>query len=379
MPALEEIAQKELDRLASASLIRILHETTRGDHATARQQGKPLISFSCNDYLGLSQHPKVKEAATNAIATYGSGAGASRLVTGNHPLYSELETKLATYKGTEAALVFGSGYLTNSGIIPALVGKGDLILADKFVHACLIDGTMLSGARLLRFPHNHMEKCKALLEEHRAAYRHCLILTDTIFSMDGDKAPLETLSTLAKEHDSWLLTDDAHVIASDSKPIADLHMGTLSKALGSYGGYVCGSRIVIDYLKNTARSLIFTTGLPPSVIASAIAALDIMTHDAELANTPLVKARYFTSLLEMEPAQSQIVPLIIGEADAALTASATLMEKGFLVLAIRPPTVPQGTARLRLAFSALHQDEDIARLAGILKTMQLTAPSTRHP
>ena len=357
MPALEDILRKECARIEAASLSRPLQEVDR-----------QLISFGSNDYLGLSQHPQVKEAAIQAIRDYGTGAGASRLVTGNHALYKQLEEKLARYRGTEAALVFGSGYLTNMGIIPALVGKGDLIIADRLVHACLLDGARLSGARLIRFPHNKVEKCAELLALHRKDYQRCLIITDTIFSMDGDRAPLRELSALAKEYEGWLLTDDAHMVES-SPPIADIHMGTLSKALGGYGGYVAASSTICKYLQNTARSFIYSTGLPPSVIASAITALDVIEKDKSLVREPHEHALYFTSLMGMTPAESQIVPVIYGEVEAALAASAGLRDEGFLVPAIRPPTVPQGTARLRIAFTARHERSDIERLAGVIRVL----------
>jgi 8-amino-7-oxononanoate synthase len=351
MPALEEFACKELADITARSQLRTLQEVDSG-----------LISFSSNDYLGLSQHPDVVQAALTATGKYGTGAGASRLVTGNHPLYRRLEEQLAAYRGSEAALVLGSGYLANSGIIPALVGKGDLILADRLSHACLLDGAKLSGATLLRFPHNNTEKCAALLATHRARYRHCLIVTDTVFSMDGDKAPLASLASLARYYECWLLTDDAHALEAGSL-IADIHTGTLSKALGSYGGYVCASRRVIDYLANTTRSFIFSTGLPPGTVAAASAALGIVMNDPHYARRPIENARYFTTLLGLPAAESPIVPLIFGAEEKALAAAAYLKECGFLVSPIRPPTVPPGTARLRFTFSATHQTDQIELLA----------------
>ena len=369
MPALDEILQQKCAILAAKRLKRSPRDTLRTDGIRVMRDGRELISFSCNDYLGLSQHPKVKEAAIAAITQYGTGAGASRLVTGNHPLYAQLEATLAAYKGTEAACIFGSGYLANIGAIPALVGKGDLILADKLVHACMIDGAKLSGATLLRFAHNNLDHCRMLLEANASEHHQTLILTETVFSMDGDRAPVRALARLAKEYGAWLMTDDAHglgVVPQEASG-ADIQMGTLSKAAGSYGGYVCGSGILVEYLKTVARSLIYSTGLPPADVAASIAALEIMANDKALVQKPLEHARLFTLLLGLDPAQSAIVPLMLGENDAALAASALLEERGFLVAAIRPPTVPENTARLRFAFSALHDPKDIEALAAIIK------------
>jgi 8-amino-7-oxononanoate synthase len=287
-------------------------------------------------------------------------------VTGNHPLYAQLETKLAKWKGTETALVFGSGYLANTGIIPALVGKGDLIIADRLVHACLIDGAQLSGAKLLRFKHNDAADCGRILAAERAKYMHCLIVTDEVFSMDGDVAPLAELGTLAAAHDAWLMADGAHSFVSAHPPV-DIYIGTLSKALASYGGFVAAKRDVVDYIATSARSFMFSTGLPPAAIAAADAALDILIANPALGEMPVTKARLFTEALGLPRAESPIVPLILGDEAKALAAAATLEAAGYLVVAIRPPTVPEGTSRLRFAFSALHRDEDILQLVQIIK------------
>jgi 8-amino-7-oxononanoate synthase len=378
MPALDETLQQKISVLEAKQLKRNLRDTQRSDGVHVNRNNHELISFSCNDYLGLSHHPRVKQAAIQAIEKYGTGAGASRLVTGNHPLYETLETALSSYKGTESACVFGSGYLANIGTIPALVGKSDLIIADKLVHACMIDAARLSGATVLRFAHNNLEHCRMLLESHAHEHHHCLILTETVFSMDGDRAPVKALSLLAKEYGAWLMTDDAHGLGvlPHELSTADIQMGTLSKGAGSYGGYVCGSHVLIDYLKTSARSLIYSTGLPPADVAASIAAMHIITTDADLVAKPLKHARLFTSLLGLEPAQSAIVPLVIGESDAALKASALLEAQGFLVAAIRPPTVPEHTARLRFAFSAQHEPSQIEALAAIIKTQGWLCPAS---
>lgn len=369
MPALDAFLQQKLELLAARHARRELRATGRGQGATVTRDGKSLISFSDNDYLGLSRHPEVLAAAAEALTRYGTGAAASRLVTGTHEAYAALESALANYKGTQSALVFGSGYLANLGTIPAIVGKGDLILADRLSHACMLDGARLSGATVMRYSHNNLDHARMLLEEHRAEHHHCLLITETVFSMDGDRAPLSALSTLCHEFDAWLMTDDAHglgVLPREKNP-ADIQMGTLSKAAGGYGGYVCASRTCTDYLATTARSMMFSTGLPPASVAAATAALSIIAAEPELVAKPLANARRFTAALGLEPAQSAIVPLVLRENDKTLAAARELEEEGFLVAAIRPPTVPEGTARLRFAFSALHTDAQIDALAAIIR------------
>lgn len=368
MDTLEAFALATLERLERRALRRTLVATDRGDFPVVAREGRRLLSFSCNDYLGLSRHPDVVAAAAAALARYGVGAGASRLVTGEHLLYGPLEARLAALKGTEAACVFGSGYLANIGVLGVLAGPEDLILLDEYAHACLNAGAQLSRAATERFAHNDVAQLGDLLARRRGAARHALIVTETVFSMDGDRAPLAEIAELAARHDAWILTDDAHglgVVSPGEVPVP-LRMGTLSKAVGGYGGYCCASRAVVDLLKTRARSLVYSTGLPPATIAGASAALDIIASSPDLVATPLAKARRFTGALGLAEAQSAIVPLILGTPERALATSAALADAGFLVAAIRPPTVPEGTARLRFAFSALHPDAEIDRLARVL-------------
>jgi 8-amino-7-oxononanoate synthase len=367
MPALLDVARQELALVAQRSLERSVKETERLPGARVRRGDREYVSFSCNDYLGLAHDPRVIAAARAALERYGAGAGASRLVTGSHPPYAELERLLAELKGTERALVFGSGYLANLGAIPALVGNKDLILADRLSHACTWDGARLSGATVMRFEHNSPEHCRELLDRHRSDFDRCLLLTETVFSMEGDRAPIGELRTLAATHDAWLMTDDAHGLGFCSPEAADVQMGTLSKAAGSYGGYVCAGSDVIALLENRARSLMFATGLPPASVAAATAALRIMRDDPDLVKKPVENARRFSSALSREPAYSAIVPVILGEARRALAASSLLEAHGYLVIAIRPPSVPPETARLRFAFSALHRAHDIERVAALLR------------
>ena len=378
MNTLDQFAQAKLDDLQRRHLRRALAETYREDGIWVERDGKRLLSFSCNDYLNLTQHPAVKQAAMDALKRYGTGSGASRLITGNHPLYAELEARLARIKQTEAAVVFGSGYLANSGIIPVLIGRAGLVLLDELSHACIYAGAQLSRGRVLTFRHNDVAHARELLIAHRSEHDHALIVTDGVFSMDGDLAPLAELLALANGHDAWLMSDDAHGLGvvgggrgssftGNTHISIPLQMGTLSKAVGAYGGYLCASAPAIELMRNRARTLIYSTGLPPAVVAAAIAALDIIEREPGYSALPVQKANAFTQAAGLPPAQSPIVPVIVGEEEKALAASQMLADAGFLVAAIRPPTVPTGTARLRLTFTAQHPDDQIARLATLVR------------
>jgi len=384
MTSLDQFAQGKLDDLARRHLRRALAETYREDGIWVERDGKRLLSFSCNDYLNLTQHPAVKKAAIAALEKYGAGSGASRLITGNHPLYAELEARLAHIKQTEAAVVFGSGYLANAGIIPVLIGRDGLVLLDEFSHACIYAGAQLSRGRVLTFRHNDVAHARELLAAHRAEHDHALIVSDGVFSMDGDLAPLAELLVLANDHDAWLMSDDAHglgvvgggrgssFVGNTHIPIP-LQMGTLSKAVGAYGGYLCASVAVIELMRNRARTLIYSTGLPPAIVAAAIAALDVIEREPGYAALPVQKAKAFTQAAGLPAAQSPIVPVVVGEEEKTLDASRLLADEGFLVAGIRPPTVPTGTARLRLTFTAQHPDDQIARLATIVRDKIMAA------
>jgi 8-amino-7-oxononanoate synthase len=377
-PSLDEVALDKIEALERRQLRRRLAITDRTDAVRATRGGAELVSFSCNDYLGLSHHPEVVAASIEATRRYGAGAGSARLVNGNHPLYAELERKLAELKGTEDAVVFGSGYLTNIGVIPALVGRADLILMDELCHSCLLAGASLSGSRVLEFRHNDTAHLSELLGSERDKHRHCLVLTDGVFSMEGDLAPLTELAGLAKQNDAWLMTDDAHGLGVvgggrgssfvTTPPVAvPLQMGTLSKAVGGYGGYLCTSRAVAELVRNRARGFVYSTGLPPGVVAAASRALDLIATDKLLVRRPLDRARQFTSALGLPAAASPIVSIVQGGAAAALAAADALRAAGFLVAAIRPPTVPPGTSRLRVTFSAEHTTEQVAALAAAMR------------
>ncbi|MEX6724192.1 8-amino-7-oxononanoate synthase [Parapedomonas caeni] len=378
--SLTALAADKLADLEARNLRRWLKDSPRDGGSVIVRDGRRMISFCCNDYLNLSQDPRVIAAANAATARYGTGSGGSRLITGNYPLLGELEARLAALKGAEDCIVFGSGYLANIGIIPTLVGKQDVILADALIHNCMIAGSRLSGAAYHQFRHNDLQHLETLLQELRETHRHCLILTDGVFSMDGDLAPVPALLALAERHDAWLLTDDAHGIgvvgggrgssfAFGDKVEVPLQMGTLSKAVGSYGGYLCADRPVIDLMKTRAWSMVYSTGLPPGVVAASLAALDIIENEPDYCARPLANARLFCDLLGLPAPESPIVPIILGAETRALEASRKLEAEGFLVSAIRPPTVPAGTARLRLTFTACHEEADIRRLAAGVATV----------
>jgi|SRR5215510_6051964 len=384
MRSLDEFAKEKLAELERGSLRRTLVDTTRVTGIWTLRNGRRLLSFSCNDYLNLTHHPAVKDAAIEALRSYGVGAGASRYVTGNHPLYAALEARLARLKQTDACCIFGSGYLANLGIIPALVGSDDLVLIDELAHACLWAGARLSRATVVPFRHSDVGHLEVLLAELRERHPHVLIATDGVFSMDGDIAPLHALAALAEHHDAWLMSDDAHGLGvvgggrgssfvRATRADVPLQMGTLSKALGAYGGYLCASPATVDLIRNRARTAIYTTALPPAIVAAAIAALDLIEREPAYAALPLAKAQAFARAAGLPEPASPIIPIVVGEAAAALAASALLEEHGFLVTAIRPPTVPAQTARLRLTFTAQHPDDEIERLAALVRTQVLAS------
>ncbi|MGA9441324.1 MAG: 8-amino-7-oxononanoate synthase [Pseudolabrys sp.] len=378
MHSLDAFAQDKLDDLKRRHLYRALNETVREDGIWIERNGRKLLSFSCNDYLNLTQHPAVKQAAISAIEEYGAGSGASRLVTGNHPLYAKLESRLARFKRAEAACVFGSGYLANAGIIPVLVGRNGLVVVDELSHACIYAGAHLSRGTVITFRHNDVTHARELLATHRGSYNHAMIVTDGVFSMDGDLAPLPELVALAEDYDTWVMSDDAHglgvvgggrgssFVGNSDIPVP-LQMGTISKAIGSYGGYLCASAPVIELMRNRARTLIYSTGLPPACVGAAIAALDLIEREPSYAAEPVRKAKAFTQRAGLPDAQSPIVPIVIGDEEIALGKSRLLEDEGFLAVAIRPPTVKPGTARLRLTFTAQHPDDKVERLADFVR------------
>lgn len=344
--------------------------------------GRELRDFSSNDYLALSQHPELVAAGRAALERYGTGAGAARLLSGNFSVHQELEAAVAKLKGQAAALLFGSGYMANTGIIPALVGRDDLIFTDRLNHASIYDGCRLSGARLVRFHHNDLNHLEAQLKAKRTKGT-ALIVVESIYSMDGDRCPLREVVGLKERYGCLLMVDEAHatgvfgqggggVIEADGVGGAvDLAMGTFGKALGSYGAYVAGSRIMIDYLINRARSFVFSTALPPPVAAASLAAVRLVQRQPELRQELAAKVDFFKQRLRQGgfdgvTGPSQIVPVLVGASAKALAAARFLREQGVFVPAVRPPTVPQGTARLRFSITRHHRSEDLAHAAATL-------------
>ena len=368
-------AERKLAQLEASGQRRSLTETAREAGGRAARAGRHVISFCDNDYLSLSHDPRVMQAAADAALRHGAGSGGSRLITGNHPLNSALEARLAALKGTEGARVFGSGFLANLGTIPALVGKGDTIVMDELAHACMHGGARLSGAEIRLFQHNDAADAA---RQMRGAGGQVLLLTETVFSMDGDAAPLAELGALAEAAGAWLMTDDAHGLGiTEQDNPAQIQMGTLSKAVGGYGGYVCGPAALMDLLTSRARSFVYTTGLPPSVLAAAITALDIIQAEPERAEKARRHAALFCARMGLPAPESVIVPIIIGPEEEAMRVSAALLERGYLVTAIRPPTVPAGTARLRVTFATGHEEADVRAFAGALRDiMEQTCAAT---
>ena len=383
---MRDLFQEQLNALRARSLERKLREIGSAQGPEVEIAGRRLINFSSNDYLGLANDSRLREAAIAAIGEFGVGAGASRLVSGTQSLHVRLESAIAKWKGTDAALCFSSGYAAALGTIPALVTKNDVILLDKLCHASLIDGAKLSGALLRVFPHNHLGKLESHLEwaQREHAGKRVLILTESVFSMDGDRAPVRELVELKKRFDALLMLDEAHavgVIGPNGRGLAaaenmndhvDVQMGTLSKSLGGSGAYMCGSRSLIDWLTNRARSFIYSTAQSPAIAAAALAAVGFLASpEGEERNVLLWKRiRLLQELLPRSElssskgsdASSAIFPWIVGDEQVAIDLASALQDEGFFVPAIRYPTVAKGSARLRITVTAAHDDAQIRSL-----------------
>lgn len=379
-----------LAEVDAAGLRRELREIESAQEPTVRLAGRELLLFCSNNYLGLANHPEVVAAAREATQRYGASAGSSRLISGHMRAHREFEEHLAAWKGLEAALAFSTGYQANLGAITALTGPEDLVLSDELNHASIIDATRLSKARVGVVRHNDVAHLEELLRGASSA-RRVLIATESIFSMDGDRAPLAEIVALAKKYGAWTLVDEAHgagVFGKGGAGLAnelglakeiDVHIGTLGKALGSFGAYVAGSRALVDWLVNKARPFIFTTGLPPSAVAAANAAISICEREPERATGLLQRVaalgdRLRQAGLEVPHAESQILPVWIGEAQQTVATMHALLERGVYVAAIRPPTVPPGTSRLRLSVMATHDDAQLETAAkAIIESVAATA------
>jgi 8-amino-7-oxononanoate synthase len=373
--------QEELDRRASAGLLRRRRMLDGPQGVHVRVDGREVLSFCSNDYLGLASHPALIQAVQAAATQAGVGSGASHLITGHHRLHHTLEQALARFIGLPRALLFSTGYMANLGMVTALAGRGDALFVDRLNHASLNDAALLSRARLRRYPHADLAALERLLATTPA--RRKLVVTDTVFSMDGDLAPLPELLALCERHDAWLVLDDAHgfgVLGAQGRGSLwhfglrqprIVYMATLGKAVGVAGAFVAGEEVLIESLLQNARTYVYTTAQPPLLSAAVLAALELIEredwrrarlHELIQALRAELRLRHW----RLADSTTPIQPLIIGSNEAAVEASARLLERGLLVPAIRPPTVPQGSARLRISLSAAHTLEDVARLTHAL-------------
>jgi 8-amino-7-oxononanoate synthase len=399
MNRFDQQLEEQLEQLRVDGLYRELRRVESPQGTRISMNGKSLLNFSSNDYLGLASHPVLREAAARAAAEWGAGSGASRLICGSLGVHHELEDALACFKGTEAALVFSTGYATALGTIGALLGKDDVIIIDKLVHASVVDAARLCGAKLRIFAHNDPNNLEKKLKWATAQTRNSkletrnartLIVTESVFSMDGDLAPLREVIELKDRYGAWLMLDEAHATGlfgekrrglAEACELADrveIQMGTLGKALGAAGGYICGSRPLIDLLVNRARSFIFSTAPVPAAAAAATAAIRLVQSDegevlrARLwQNVDQTKNALINAGWALPPVQSAIIPLMVGDESKAVELAAALRERKLLIPAIRYPTVARGAARLRLTVTAAHTAEDIAALQSSLAVAAL--------
>jgi 8-amino-7-oxononanoate synthase len=381
----------ELRGLAEADLDRHLQTFVGRQGPTLSIAGGEYVNFGSNDYLALAGDPRLAAAAVTAIGNDGWGAGASPLVVGHASAHERLERKLAEFEGTEAALLFTTGYAANVGVITSLVGRGDVIFSDALNHASIVDGCRLSRADVRVYPHNDVDALRTMIGE-AASFRRRLIATDGLFSMDGDVAPLTRLAELADKHNAMLLVDEAHATGvfgphgrgaceeCGVEERVDVRIGTLSKGLGSVGGFVAGRRSLIDWLVNKARPYVFSTALPPAAAAASCAALDIVRSEPERRtqlrkSADRLRAAFAAQGWDIGPSTSQIIPLVVGDAARTMQLAATLRERGFLVPPIRPPSVPNGASRLRLSLSYGHTPDMIEALLRVLRDIR--SPSGR--
>ncbi len=378
--------QAELDELEEKGLRRVLRGLDGAQDRVVWIGGKAYINFCSNNYLGLAADVRLRDAAAASLQQSGFGAGASRLVCGTLSEHQKLEERLAVFKGAERCVLFNCGYMANVGIIASLFGRGDLILSDRLNHASIIDGIVLSRADFRRYPHCDMAGLERLLREAGGKYRTIAVITESVFSMDGDLAPLDQIVRLTKQHGAVLMVDEAHaagVFGAGGRGAVEhfgcgsdvaIQMGTLSKAFGSFGAYVCGSTRLIEYVMNRARSFIYTTALPPSVAAASLKALEIIEaepgrREALWRNATEMRRRLKEAGFDTLRSVSPIIPVVVGDEKRATTFSAKLFEQGLLVTAIRPPTVPANTARLRVTVTASHTPDDLECLLRRMKTV----------
>ncbi|MGN6275354.1 MAG: 8-amino-7-oxononanoate synthase [Solirubrobacterales bacterium] len=372
-----DVAER-LEELRERGLYRRLRLIDGPQGPSVTLDGRPVLLLCSNNYLGLADRAEVREAAAEAALRWGAGAGASRLISGNMEPHRQLEERLAAFKGYGAALLFGSGYLANTGAVAALAGRGEVVFSDELNHASIVDGCRLSRAETFVYRHGDLEHLAWALYHVRG--RPALIVTDGVFSMDGDVAPLAELLELARRHSARLMVDEAHatgaigpggrgtVAAAGLSGEVDVVVGTLGKALGSYGAYVCASAETIDFLVNTARPFIFSTAPPPPAAGAALAALDVLEAEPELVdrlqgNAATLRAALAAEGLDAGGSRTQIVPIAVGEAETAMELCERALARGVFAQGIRPPTVPEDSSRLRLTVMATHRREELARAA----------------
>lgn len=374
---MDRTIQNELEEIRNQGLFRSTRLITGRQSARVTLAGREMLLLCSNNYLGLADHPALAKASVRAVECYGTSSGASRLVSGTMELHEQLEQSVAAFKGSEAALIYNSGHAANTGIIPALVGRGDAVFSDRLNHASIVDGIRLSGARLFRYAHNDHQQLAGLLEKH-SGFGRTLIVTDGVFSMDGDLAPLAELAALKEKHGALLMVDDAHgsgVLGLHGRGSAellgvadsvDIQMGTFGKALGSFGAYAALSAELRDLLVNKSRSFIFSTSLPPAVLAASLAAVELVqSPEGDLLRERLnTNSALFRNGLKrlgfiLPEGSTQIMPVITGQSDVTMRFSEALLEEGIFAQGIRPPTVPAGSCRIRFTIMATHQIDDL--------------------
>jgi glycine C-acetyltransferase len=370
--------QQEIDGLKQAGLYNNIRTLSSPQGAWLVVDGKQVLNFCSNNYLGLANHPKIVDAARKATETYGVGPGAVRSIAGTMDLHVELERRLAAFKGVEAAITFQSGFNANLATIPALVGKDDVIFSDRLNHASIIDGCRLSGAKIIAYEHNSPESLEAAIQENLPQYRRALIVTDGVFSMDGDIAPLPSLYEVAKKYDILLMVDDAHgegVLGKGGRGIVDhfglhgkvdIEVGTMSKAFGVMGGVVAGDKVIVEWLRQRGRPFLFSSAMTVPDAAACLAAVDLLESSTDLVDLLWDNARYFKAEMrnlgfDTGVSETPITPVMLGEAPLAQQFSRELYEEGVFAMAIGYPTVPQGKARIRVMISAAHDRDDLGK------------------
>ncbi|UCD84195.1 MAG: 8-amino-7-oxononanoate synthase [Deltaproteobacteria bacterium] len=381
-----DFVKEELEEIKKKGLYRSLRLIEGEQGPEVSFNGRRIVMLCSNNYLGLANHPRVKEAAIEAVRKYGCGSGSSRLISGNMELHQELERKIASFKHAEAALVFGSGYLCNLGVIDSLMGEDDVILSDELNHASIIDGARLSRARVKIYPHKDLNVLEKELKQLKG-YRRKLVVTDGVFSMDGDIAPLPGIVELAKKYKAMTMVDEAHATGVmgqngrgcvehfDLEGKVDIQMGTLGKALGSLGAYVAGEKKLIDFLINRARGFIYTTALPPPLCAAAITAIEIITQDRQLRNRLWENAKFLKEGLQkielpVGNPETPIIPIVIGESSTTMRMCEILLQSGVYAQGIRPPTVPEGSSRIRTTVMATHNQEHLIKALEAFKAVR---------